>query len=343
MIVNNILEDKGKRVLVLYPNLSMSFALPHSISVLSACLKKKKFIVDLFDTTLYPSNGFSDDDCRVLRGQFPHVDVPGVKSSDMFMDFKEKVQVFNPDMIMVSVVDTTLNLARKLLQSLDSHIFTIVGGVSVILNPERFKKYPEFDFVWDKDAEDFLLDGDDAVPFEDFTVFEPERFYRPFSGKLYKTIPLHSERVCPYSCSFCCSEQLRKKIGYTHVDIDRVIREFIFQVGLHKPEFIHITSETFLDLPLYKLHKFAKVYKKYNIPFWCQTHVRTITEEKVHLLKEMGCFKIALGIECGNEIYRKRVVNKNFSNNDAIFACKLLAKYGISVGLNSIVGFPFEL
>jgi len=294
--VNSILKDKGKKVLILYPNLSMNFALPHSIAALSACLKKKGFTVELFDTTLYSTDGPSDDDYRVMRGQFPHVDVPGVKTSDMFMDFKEKVRVFNPDMIMASVVDTTVDLARKLLQSLDVHVFTIVGGVSVILNPERFKKYPEFDFVWDRDAEEFLLDKDEVVPFEDFTIFESDRFYRPFNGKLYKRIPLNTERVCPFSCSFCCAKRLRDKIGYTPVDIDRVIEEFLYFVDLYNPEFIHITSETFLDLPLYKLQKFAEVYKKYNILFWCQTHVKTITEEKVQLLKKMNCFKINLGI-----------------------------------------------
>ena len=339
-----VLQDwnKGNRVLILYPNHSMDFALPHSISVLSACLKKKGFIIDLFDTTLYSSGSHSDDDCRVIRGQFPHVDVPGVKTSDMFVDFKDKVRVFNPDMIMVSVVDTTVDLACSLLRSLDSHVFTIVGGVSVILDPERFKQYPEFDMVWDGNAEDLLLDNGEGTPFEDYTIFGSERFYRPFSGRLYKTIPFHSERGCSFSCSFCCAERLREKIGYHPVGIDYLIKEFIFQVELHDPEFIHITSETFLDMPVSKLKRFADIFKRYNIPFWCQTHVKTLSEEKVKLLNDMNCFKIALGIECGNEIYRGRVVKKYFSNDEAVSACELLARYGIRVGLNSIIGFPFE-
>ena len=330
------------RVLLLYPNVSMSFALPHSIAILSACLKQRGYDVCLFDTTLYKTNGFSDDDCRVMRGQFPHVDIPGVKYSNMFEDFCEMADGFSPDVIMVSVVDNTVDLARDLIRSLDQHVFTVVGGVSCILNPQRFKDMLEFDVVWDGRAEDFVLDECDIVPFEDFSVFEEERFYRPFSGRLYKTIPFHTERVCPFSCGFCCARQLREKIGYQKVDVDRVIREFVFLMETYDPEFVHITSETFLDIPLDGLQRFADVYRSYGVPFWCQTHVKTVTEEKVRLLSDMGCFKVALGIECGNEIYRKRVVHKNFTNDDAVSTCKVLADYGIRVGLNNIVGFPFE-
>ena len=56
----------------------------------------------------------------------------------------------------------------------------------------------------------------------------------------------------------------------------------------------------------------------------------------------MNCFKVALGIECGNEHYRKHVLRKSFSNKQALDACNILGKYGIRVGLNNIVGFPFE-
>jgi len=330
------------RVLLLYPNISMSFALPHSIGVLSACLKQKGYEVKLFDTTLYKTDGLSDDDCRVMRGQFPHVDIPGVKYSNMYQDFWVVVDGFGPDVIMVSVVDNTVDLARVLIGSLDIDVPVVVGGISCILNPGRFKDMSEFDVVWKGRAEDFVLDEGDVVPFEDFSVFEDARFYRPFSGRLYRTIPFHTERVCPFSCGFCCAKRLRKIIGYERVDIERVIDEFRFLMDRYHPEFVHITSETFLDLPVDDLRRFADVYHSYDVPFWCQTHVKTVDDDKVRLLSDMGCFKVALGIECGNEVYRERVVKKHFTNSEAVNACCILADAGIRVGLNNIVGFPFE-
>jgi len=340
--MKGLVFNEGMCVLLLYPNLSMSFALPHSIAVISACLKERGCSVELFDTTLYKTEVLSDDDNRVMRGQFPHVDVPGVKENDMFTDLVKLVENFDPDLVMVSFVDNTVDLGLSLLRSIPDDVPVIAGGVSVVCNPERFRHIPEIDMVWDGRAEDLILGKDKEVLHEDFTIFEECRMYRPFSGKLYKTIPLHTESVCPYSCSFCCAKKIRDCFGYKPVDIEKVIDELEFQVEMHNPDFIHITSETFLDMSLGKLKKFAKAYGKYNLPFWCQSHVCTISDEKIRLLHDMNCFKVALGIECGNEHYRKHVVRKNFSNRQALDACNVLASYSIRVGLNSIVGFPFE-
>lgn len=332
----------GMRVLILYPNISMSFALPHSIAIISACLKKRGCIVKLFDATLYKTEGLSNDDKRVIRGQFPHVDIPGVKESNMFHDFRELVDSFNPELIMVSFVDNTIEMGVELLKCAPGHIPVVAGGVGVICNPNRFREIPEIDVVWVGRAEDFILGKDAIVEHEDFSIFEEYRLYHPFSGKLYKTIPWHTERICPYDCGFCCAKKIRESFGYEPVDIDRVINELKFQIDLHDPEFIHITSETFLGMSLNKLKKFADFYKHYNIPFWCQSHVNTITEDKIRLLSDINCFKIALGIECGNEHYRKYIVKKNFSNEKAKDSCERLGRYGIRVGLNSIIGLPFE-
>ena len=334
--------EKDMRVLLLYPNLSMSFALPHSIAIVSSCLKEKGCIVKLFDTTLYKTEGLSDDDKRVMRGAFPHVDVPGVKETDMFDDFKKLVDRFDPDLVMVSFVDNTIKIGLSLLRCLSKDIPVIAGGISVICDPKRFMQMSEIDMVWGGRVEDLILGKDKEVIHEDFSIFEDCRMYRPFSGKLYKTIPFHTERVCPYSCSFCCAKKVRGIFGYIPVDIDKIMDELKFQIELHDPSFIHITSETFLDLSVEKLKKFADFYKQYNIPFWCQTPVQTITDEKVKLLSDMNCFKVALGIECGNEYYRKHILRKNFSNKQALDACSILGEYGIRVGLNNIVGFPFE-
>jgi radical SAM superfamily enzyme YgiQ (UPF0313 family) len=116
----------------------------------------------------------------------------------------------------------------------------------------------------------------------------------------------------------------------------------VFQIKLHDPEFIHITSESFLAMSLKNLRKFADVYQRFNLPFWCQSHIRDITEEKIKILKDLNCFKIALGIECGNEEYRRVMVNKFFSNDDAKIAVDIIGLYDIRVGLNSIIGLPFE-
>ena len=86
-------------------------------------------------------------------------------------------------MIMITFVDNTVEQGLLLLRSLDRHVFTVAGGISVIMCPERFHKYPEIDMIYDGMAEDLILNDGDTVPFEDYTIFDKDRMVRPFSGK----------------------------------------------------------------------------------------------------------------------------------------------------------------
>lgn len=321
----------------------MNFSLPHSIAIISSCLKEQGYVVELFDTTLYkPDNVKSDDDVRVELGQFPHVDVPGIKTSDMYRDFQELVDVFKPDMIMVSLVENTIDLGVSLLSSLNEHIYTILGGVSAICNPERFRGNPLFDLVWGSSAEKLILGSDEKKVFEDYTIFEPSRFYRPWSGRLLKTIPWHTS-VCPYNCSFCCAKCLRVRQGVSpRFSIDNVLSNLEFQIRVHKPEFIHFTTESFLTMKDSDFDKFIGFYEKYRIPFWCQSTVNDITSEKIKALSSLNCFKINIGIETGNEGYRKSFLNKPFSNEKAKAAVMIISRNNIRLGLNSIIGLPME-
>ena len=341
--MNNVLWNKGKRVLILYPNLTMNFALPHSVAIISSCLKEQECVVELFDTTLYKlDNVKSDDDIRVELGQFPHVDVPGIKTTDMYKDFQKLVDVFKPDMIMVTLVENTIDLGVSLLSSLNEHIYTILGGVSAICNPKRFKGNPLFDLVWGGSAESLILGTDKKRIYEDYTVFESPRFYRPWSGKLLKTIPWHTG-VCPYNCSFCCAKCIRVRLGVSsRFSIDDVLGNLEFQISTHKPEFIHFTTESFLTMKKSDFDKFIDFYKKYRIPFWCQSTVNDITSEKVEALAGLNCFKINIGIETGNEEYRKSFLNKPFSNEKAKIAVGIISRNGIRLGLNNMLGLPLE-
>ena len=106
------MKNKNLRILFLYPNLNMSTLVPNAISILTAVLKKAGFNnVDLFDTTFYQSDGLSKDEDRVKVGQvqpfnFDERDIK-LKRTDMYKDFVEKINEFNPDIIFASIVEDT--------------------------------------------------------------------------------------------------------------------------------------------------------------------------------------------------------------------------------------------
>ncbi len=56
----------------------------------------------------------------------------------------------------------------------------------------------------------------------------------------------------------------------------------------------------------------------------------------------MNCDRISIGIEHGNEKFRKKVLKKKFTNKQVIDAFRILQKSKIPVTVNNIIGFPDE-
>ena len=90
------------------------------------------------------------------------------------------------------------------------------------------------------------------------------------------------------------------------------------------------------------LREFSTMYKKIGLPFYCQTRPETISEGTVDLLENMGCHSLSMGVEHGNEEFRKKVLLRKVSNNTYINAVELLENSKIMVALNNIIGFPDE-
>ena len=121
----------------------MSTLVPNAISILSATLKRAGFRnVDLFATTFYESDGLSKDQDRVKVGQvqpfnFDEKNIK-LKNTDMYQDFINKVDKFNPDIIFASVVEDTYPIFINFMNSIKSKkIKCLVGGVFPSSAPER--------------------------------------------------------------------------------------------------------------------------------------------------------------------------------------------------------------
>ena len=188
------------------------------------------------------------------------------------------------------------------------------------------------------------------IPYEDFSVFEEKRLLRPMQGKVFKMIPISPDRGCPFSCAFCAAPALRDLYSHTCKSpyfrvktVRRLMDELKHQVAKYKADYIYFNSETFFARRKSELSEFASEYaKNIGLPFWCQTHIETITEDKIKLLEDMNCDRISVGIEHGNEKFRRKVLKKKFSNRQVIEAFKVLEKSTISVTVNNIIGFPDE-
>ena len=379
---------KDFKVLLVYPNYAMVNLLPTNIGILTACLKRNGFQVELFDTTFYRTSERTIDEIRVENLQVRKFNLEefGVhfKPGHYLQDFKEKVWSCKPDLIAVSVVEDTWPQGRELLAAVRAYPCpVIVGGVFATLAPEIVIQNEDVDALcvgegeyaiieiatklwkgeaintvknlWVKKNDDTIKNTLnppiplDAVPFGDFILFEPERFYRPMQGKVMRMAPIETDRGCPYKCRFCEAPSLvglyRQETGQYYfrrrswAKVREEIEAYIRDYGVN---YIYFNSETFLAMSEAEFDAFVAMYRDIKLPFWMQTRIETLTEKRIAGLEEVNCNRISIGLEHGDEVFRKTIVGKGFSNERMVDTFKLFRNSRIPITVNNILGFPGE-
>ncbi len=380
---------KKFKILFLYPNGKLMNPPPVSIGIFTALLRKEGFEVDLFDTTLYtdPEKSGSDEakEENLMVRPFDYGE-RGVKlkNSRMDLDFAVKIEEFGPDLIAVSLLESTYPTALSLFKVIEEYnIPVIAGGVFATFAPETLLSNKVVSMVCVGEGEEALVEvckrmasGRDCsdveniwlkkngmiiknklrnlidinnLPVPDYSLFEPERFYRPMAGHVYITIPIETNRGCPYTCTFCNSPSIsklyrenNKKGFFRKKSMYQIQKELRYLIERWNAEYVYFTSDTFLAVTDDEFEKFIEIYNEIRLPFWLQSRAETITEYRVKRLKEVGCHRVSLGLEHGNSEFRKKVLKKKFDNEQIIKASEIFAKVGIPLTINNIIGFPDE-
>ena len=242
------MKDKKLKILFLYPNFHMSTLVPNGIAILVAWLKREGFKnIDLFDTTFYTAEDKSKDQDRVEVGQvqpFNYAD-RGIKlkTTDMYEDFVKKVNEFQPNIIMASVLEDTFKIFIKFMEMIkNKKIPCLVGGQFASSAPEKVIALDFVNYVCRGEGEEALTDlckaledGKDTskianlwvkkngviiarnkvrqaldvntLPIQDLSIFEDLSLFRPMQGKIYRMAPVETQRGCPYACRFCNSPE----------------------------------------------------------------------------------------------------------------------------------------
>jgi anaerobic magnesium-protoporphyrin IX monomethyl ester cyclase len=243
------------RVLLMYPNQRTESLVPPVIAVFSTMLKEQGITVELFDTTNYDLDADdyisttytkSREDSKgyvqnLLARPYESRTETLRKHESAVHGLTSKVAEFKPDLIAVTVTESTFLLAVQLIDTIKSfNIPNIFGGVFTTFAPERALNFPEVDMICVGEGENCLIDlcekmrnGEeynkvtnlwlknkdgsfiknsvtkpvdvDKIPRGDFEIFEDGQLYRPMYGKIYRMMPVETHRGCPYTCSFCNS------------------------------------------------------------------------------------------------------------------------------------------
>ena len=157
-----------------------------------------------------------------------------------------------------------------------------------------------------------------------------------------------SARGCPFACTYCFNHSFfelykgnyEKKLRLRSVD--NLLLE-IYEVKSHHPlDFVHFATDTFIFDKKW-LAEFSEKYKqKIGLPFFCGVRAELVTEEIAELLADAGCRSVSMGIECGNEKLRERLLKRRQSNADLIRGAENLNKFKINILSQNMIGLPDE-
>ena len=244
---------KDFKILIFYPNLHMSALMPQSVGIFTALLKEEGYPLDLFDCTYYEdidslTLGKNTNEEKVENRNVHKYDntewhEKGVKPKNGIVEaFKKKISTFKPDLILVSVLESTYYLAIDLLKAVpekDRTYKTFFGGVFATYAANKIIQNDFVDYVCRGEGEGAVVEmanalssggridqiknctvkGEgnifknnmrppidiDTVPIPDWDLFESGSLYRPMQGEIWRAVGLETKRGCHYTCTFCNS------------------------------------------------------------------------------------------------------------------------------------------
>jgi radical SAM superfamily enzyme YgiQ (UPF0313 family) len=198
-----------------------------------------------------------------------------------------------------------------------------------------------------------LIQDLDKLPFWDRELFNVDKWFGKTSGTImdmYKperVITVASGRGCYFNCTYCSNkamqEMYRKKGRYVRIrSVDNLLAEMRILKERFEPDYFEAEEELFATNKEW-LEEFAEKYpREIGVPLRISYRVELATEKNLALLKKAGCVSIAYGVECGNEAYRKKYLNRKMTNQQLIDAFQRTRAAGIKTLSFNMIALPHE-
>ena len=276
------------------------------------------------------------------------------------------------DIVMISSMTLSFPYVKQVVHALKAQEDTpiLVGGVHpTVVGPSLLAQYPEIDYLCIGEGESFVnefLDnfGKESLynvnnlvfrrdgkivanpvrPPEDLSAL-PKFPWEKFTGIIDRGgfLYVNATRGCPYACSYCCNAaylKLYKKAYVRTRPVEQVIDELDFLKHNYKFRLYYFGDDMIFSNREYAMELFAAV-SKLGKPYGCMGRVESIDKEMADHLSATGCKYVAMGLECGDEAFRKKHLSRFMTNAQIISAFKLLKARGIKTASFNMVGWPF--
>ena len=181
----------------------------------------------------------------------------------------------------------------------------------------------------------------DALPFPDREL----RYESDPPGRDYPVKSFLVSRGCPFRCTYCFNSGYAELYGPAWCrprtrSVGNVVAEIQAVRAASRLEFVQFRESVFPWQEAW-LEEFAGRYPgEVGLPFYCHVRADLLTARRVELLSRAGCVSVNMGIECGDETYRRERLGRAMTNAQIVEACRLLHAHGIRILADNMVGLP---
>lgn len=187
-----------------------------------------------------------------------------------------------------------------------------------------------------------LIEDLDSLPFPDRELYYQYDYLKKNENKSFVT-----SRGCPYSCSYCSINTLRKLYeGKGHFvrfhSPERVIAEITEVRDRYGLRSVIFQDDTFI-LNTDRLLRLLELYaRKLRIPFVCHVRADLMTPQIARALKDAGCHSVDFGLESGDQLLRADVLGKTVTDDHIRAAARYLHEVKIRFRTTNMLGLPHE-
>ena len=155
-------------------------------------------------------------------------------------------------------------------------------------------------------------------------------------------------RGCPFQCDFCSNSVLKEIFRdrgsfIRQRSVANIITELKYVKSRFKKLQVISSNDEVFTLNKNWLTEFCRLYKKeLCLPFHCDIHPSSVTEEVMAMMNEAGLKTVSLGVQSGSERIRRELYGRNTSDEQIKEAGRIFKKFGIFPSYDLIFDNPLE-
>ena len=240
---------------------------------------------------------------------------------------KETLAEFNVDAVVIGEGEQTfLEIVNNLKNNLP--LFQNVAGVA-------YKENGELKFNSSRPINANI----DELPFPDHSMLPDPYLYKRRTNQS-PAVPILTSRGCPYLCTFCSRDLYKNKVLFRTPK--NVVNEIDYLVETFKFKQIDIIDDNFLVNKNRAKEILQMIIERpYKIAINLQSGVRVdaIDEELLIFMKKAGVYRVALGVESGDERVLKNS-KKGIKLDEVRKAVKLVKQAKLRADCFFMIGLP---